>query len=152
MVLNQNHKNSTLIENALPPKAPTDTIHCIYYYDWVGAMPPTLRTVEYNYSTRQRIPQSYHQVLNITTNIQYLFNSTPGPHTNLITIKSSRRLSLAQGFYDLIGHSGSLCQIMTKFIFSTISHWPLVQARPCGWLANKISPAQVRDPRTDGWW
>ena len=29
----QNHINSTLIENALPPKAPKDTIHCIYYYD-----------------------------------------------------------------------------------------------------------------------
>ena len=36
---------SILFENSLAFKAPTDTIPCIYYYNWVGAMLPTLRNL-----------------------------------------------------------------------------------------------------------
>src|SRR6185369_7228541 len=83
-------------------------------------MLPTLRTHEYNYSIQQGIPQSYHQVLNITqvSNIclKYFWLTL-----QLNYKKSLRRLCPAQGFYNLISHPGSFCQILTELIISTIS-------------------------------
>ena len=83
-------------------------------------MLPTLRILEYNYSTQQRIQQSYHQVLNITqiSNIclKYFWLTR-----QLNYKKSLRRLCPAQGFYNLISHLVSFYQILTELIIGTIS-------------------------------
>ena len=83
-------------------------------------MLPKLRTHEYNYSTQQGIPQSYHQVLNITQ-ISNICSKYFRLTRQLNYKKSLRRLCLAQGFYNLISHPGSFRQILTELILSTIS-------------------------------
>src|SRR6185369_8829934 len=83
-------------------------------------MLPTLRTLEYNHSTQQRIPQSYHQVLNITqiSNICSKYFWLTLQHNYK---KSLRRLCPAQGFYNLISHPGSFRQILMELIICTVS-------------------------------
>src|SRR6185437_7038552 len=83
-------------------------------------MLPTLRTHEYIYSTQQGIPQSYHQVLNITQ-ISNICSKYFRLTRQLNYKKSSRRLCLAQGLYNLISHPGSFCQILTELIICTVS-------------------------------
>ena len=143
MVMIQNHTNSILFENVLPPKALTDTVHRIYYYNRVGPMLPTLRAHEYNHSTQQEIPQSYRQVLNITQ-ISNICSKYFQLTRQLNYKKSLRRLCLAQGFYNLISHLGSFRQILTELIIRTASLGSLSKSiQTSGWPIRFHQPKHV---------
>ena len=106
-------------------------------------MLPTLRTHEYNHSTQQKIPQSYHQVLNVTqiSNIcpKYFWLTC-----QLNYKKSLRRLCPAQGFYNLISHPGSFRQILTELILRTVSFGSLPKGvQTSGWPIRLHQPKHV---------
>ena len=84
-------------------------------------MLPKLRIFEYNYSTHQRIPQSYHKTsTRYYTNIQHMFKCTCGPHAKTTCNKSSRGLRLVQGLHYLVSHHGGLLQVLIELRISTI--------------------------------
>ena len=106
-------------------------------------MLPTLRTHEYNHSTQQRIPQSYHQVLNITQ-ISNICSKYFWLTRQLNYKKSLRRLCPTQGFYNLISHPGSFRQILTELIIRTSSLGSLSKSvQTSGWPIRFHQPKYV---------
>src|SRR6185437_14992388 len=106
-------------------------------------MLPTLRTLEYNHSTQQRIPQSYHQVLN-TTQISNICSKYFWLTRQLNYKKSLRRLCPAQGFYNLISHPGSFRQILTELIIRIASLGSLSKSiQTSGWPIRFHQPKSV---------
>ena len=85
-----------------------------------SAMLPTLRIFEYNYSIHQRIPQSKYKYLTLRKYLVFV-QKYFWPTHQLNYNKSSRRLGLVQGLYNLVSHSGSLRQILTELIIRTVS-------------------------------
>ena len=83
-------------------------------------MLPTLRIFEYSYLIHQRIPQSKYKYLTLRKYLVFV-QKYFWPTRQLNYNKSSRRLGLVQGLYNLVSHSGSLRQILTKLIIHTIS-------------------------------
>ena len=115
-------------------------------------MPPKLRIFEYNYSTHQRIPQSYHKTsTRYYTNIQHLFKSTCGPHTNTNFRTSSRGIRLVQGFHYLVGHQESFFQMLIELFFRTISFGSLPKyVQPSGRPVRFYQPEYMTHVLTGG--
>src|SRR6185503_17557797 len=116
-------------------------------------MLPKLMTFEYDCSTHQRIPQSYHKTsTRYYTNIQHLFKSTCGLHTKTNYKQSSRRLRLAQGLHYLVGHHGSFFQILTELFFSTISFGALSKCiKTCAWPVRFHQPEYMPHVLSSGY-
>ena len=73
---------------------------------------------------------------------RFMFFYKPG--VTLSYKKSLRRLCIAQGLYDLVGHSGSFCQILTKFVLRTVSFGSLPKGvQTSGWPVGFHQPKYV---------
>ena len=106
-------------------------------------MLPTIRILEYNHSTYQEdsiILNKYLTLHKYSVFVQQYSRST----CQLNYKKSSRRLWLAQGLHNLIGHSRSLRQILTELIICTLSFGPLFKhVQASGWPIRFHQPKYV---------
>jgi len=61
------------------------------------------------------------------------------------TLHCSRTLRSGRPQWKFLSNTEKICPPYSQL-------WLPVQGRPDEWLARRISPPQVRDPRTGGWW
>ena len=103
-------------------------------------MLPTLRIFEYNYSIHQRIPQSKYKYLTLCKYLVFV-QKYFWPTHQLNYNKSSRRLCLVQGLYNLVSHPGSLCQILMELIIRIVSPGSLPKrVQASRWLVSLHQP------------
>ena len=111
-------------------------------------MLPTLRTLEYNYSTHQGIPQSkqvldFTQISNICLVVLLAHTPTQLQEKLKETLPCSRLLQSDQPPRKFLPNTEGTDPQYNQ-------PWLLVQEHPDEYLANKILSAQVRDLRTGG--
>ena len=102
-------------------------------------MLPTLRTFEYNYSTHQRISQSYHKTSTQTLHKYSIFVQTVLPAH--VPTQTHSKIKKNLTVHNLVGHHGSFFHILTELLIRTVrfgslpkcvqtSRWPVRLHQP----------------------
>jgi hypothetical protein len=128
-----------------------DTVLCIHYHNWVGAMLPKLMPFEYNYSTHQRIAKSYHKTSTWHyTNIKHLFKVLVAHTPNNLTSKFKGIQACSESPLSYRQWRKSLAD--TDWIAHQYSQPSRpVQVHQVEYMASRTSPTWVYVPRIVGW-